>query len=119
MVALGEPVVVAELELEAAATDWAMDVLIEVHTEAELERAARLGATLIGINNRDLHTFETTLDTTRVLSKFAPADRLLVCESGLFTPEDLAEMDQQRQLDQGIDGEQQQQAQEHGPRVTP
>lgn len=79
-------------ELEAAANDWSMDVLIEVHDAAELERAARLKSPLIGINNRNLHSFETTLDTTRKLAKLVPADRIIVAESGLSTPDDLAEM---------------------------
>lgn len=79
-------------ELENAALEWEMDVLIEVHNEVELERAANLKSMMIGINNRDLNTFETTLDTTRHLSKFVPADRMIVCESGLFTQKDLADM---------------------------
>ena len=79
-------------ELEAAATDWGMDALIEVHDRAELERASRLTSTMIGINNRNLNTFETTLDTTRSLAKLVPEGRMIVCESGLSTPTDLAEM---------------------------
>ncbi len=79
-------------ELEAAATEWGMDALIEVHDRAELDRAAELKSTMIGINNRNLNTFETTLDTTRQLAKFVPEGRMIVCESGLNTPEDLAEM---------------------------
>ena len=79
-------------ELEEAATRWGMDALLEVHNEIELERAARLNSTLIGINNRDLNTFETTLDTTRHLSKLVPAERIIVSESGLSTPKDLADM---------------------------
>ncbi|KUJ81928.1 indole-3-glycerol phosphate synthase TrpC [Ruegeria profundi] len=79
-------------ELEQTAFDWGMDVLIEVHDEVELERATQLQSTLIGINNRNLKTFETTLDTTRRLSKLVPADRTIVCESGLSTPEDLADI---------------------------
>ncbi|WP_271947265.1 indole-3-glycerol phosphate synthase TrpC [Ruegeria faecimaris] len=79
-------------ELEQTAFDWGMDVLIEVHDEAELERATQLKSPLIGINNRNLKTFETTLDTTRRLSKLIPADRTIVCESGLSTPADLADI---------------------------
>jgi indole-3-glycerol phosphate synthase len=80
------------LELEDAAAHWGMDALIEVHDAAELERAALLKSRMIGINNRNLNTFETTLDTTRHLSKLVPADRIMVCESGLSTPADLADM---------------------------
>ena len=79
-------------ELEAAAIAWGMDALIEVHNAEELERATRLKSPLIGINNRNLNTFETTLDTTRVLSKQVPADRMIICESGLNTPADLSDM---------------------------
>lgn len=79
-------------ELEEAATAWGMDVLLEVHDAAELERACALKSPLMGINNRNLKTFETTLDTTRTLSKLVPADRMIVCESGLNTPEELADM---------------------------
>ena len=79
-------------ELEAAARDWGMDALIEVHDEAELERAARLSSPLIGINNRDLRTFETDIGTTRRLARLAPPDRTLVAESGLSTAADLADL---------------------------
>ena len=79
-------------ELEAAATHWGMDALIEVHDAPELERALRLSSPLIGVNNRNLKTFETTLDTTRVLSRNVDAGRLLISESGLNTPADLADM---------------------------
>ena len=79
-------------ELEDAAAHWGMDVLIEVHNETELERAAQLRSMMIGINNRNLDTFETSLDTTRHLSKLVPEDRMIVCESGLFTRNDLADI---------------------------
>ncbi|MBT9384474.1 indole-3-glycerol phosphate synthase TrpC [Pseudooceanicola sp. CBS1P-1] len=79
-------------ELEQTAKDWKMDVLIEVHNEAELERATQLESRLIGVNNRDLHTFETSLDNTRRLARMVPEDRIIVSESGLHTPQDLADM---------------------------
>lgn len=79
-------------ELEDAAVHYGMDVLVEVHDRAELDRAARLNAALMGINNRDLRTFETNLDVTRTLSKHVPADKTIVSESGLTGPEDLADL---------------------------
>jgi indole-3-glycerol phosphate synthase len=79
-------------ELEDAARHWGMDALIEVHDGAELERALRLQSPLIGINNRDLNTFETTLETTKTLAPRVPEGRMVISESGLFTPGDLAKM---------------------------
>jgi len=79
-------------ELEEAAMHWGMDVLIEVHDAAELERACALKSPLMGINNRNLKTFDVTLDTTRQLSRHVPADRTIVAESGLNTPADLADL---------------------------
>jgi len=79
-------------ELEDAATGWGMDVLVEVHDEAELERASLLSSPLLGINNRNLKTFETDLDTTRRLARLAGTDKTLVAESGLGSPADLADL---------------------------
>ena len=80
------------VELEEAASAWGMDALIEVHDEEELERAAILKSPLLGINNRNLKTFETTLDTTRVLSRLVPPGKTIVAESGLSTPDHLADL---------------------------
>ncbi|MEQ8510476.1 MAG: indole-3-glycerol phosphate synthase TrpC [Rhodospirillaceae bacterium] len=82
------------LELEACALDHEMDVLIEVHDEAELDRAFALRSPLIGVNNRNLKTLEVDISTTERLAKRLPVDRVLVAESGLKTPGDLAQLAQ-------------------------
>jgi len=80
------------LELENVAMGHGMDVLIEVHNEEELERALKLRSPLIGINNRNLKTLKTDTETTINLAQKLPSDRLLICESGLNSAEDLAHM---------------------------
>ncbi|HEX6930150.1 MAG TPA: indole-3-glycerol phosphate synthase TrpC [Gammaproteobacteria bacterium] len=97
--ALGDPMLRDLCEL---AKDLDLDVLVEVHTADELERALALPAALaplIGINNRDLVTFETSLDTTLTLAKMMPSDRLLVTESGVHAREDV-----QRLREAGVAG---------------
>src|SRR5262245_11053316 len=79
-------------DLEEAAQAFGMDVLLEVHDEQELERALRLRSRLIGINNRNLKTFETTLATSRRLAPRLPPGHIIVGESGIFLPADLADL---------------------------
>ncbi|HEY2772563.1 MAG TPA: indole-3-glycerol phosphate synthase TrpC [Candidatus Binatia bacterium] len=81
-------------ELAAAAAELDLDVLVEVHDEAELERALAAGSRLVGINNRNLHTFETSLDTTARLAALAGDDVTLVSESGFRTAAELAGMEE-------------------------
>ena len=91
-------------DLASAARDWGMDAIAEVHDEQEMERALRLDCELIGINNRNLRTFEVSLDTTLDLLARIPADRIVVTESGILQTADVALM-QQHQVHTYLVGE--------------
>ena len=103
-------------ELAATATDFGLDVLVEVHDRAELERALELETQLVGINNRDLHSFEMRLETTFDLLPHIPEDRVVVTESGIHSAADVAVM-RARQVHGFLVGEAFMRAEEPGEKL--
>lgn len=104
-------------ELHAAARELSLDVLVEVHNRGELERALPLGDPLVGINNRDLHNFETRLETTWELLPHIPDDRLVVTESGIHDTADVAAM-RERGVNAFLVGEAFMRAEDPGERLA-
>lgn len=104
-------------ELNSTAIELGMDVLIEVHNEAELERSLPLDNRLVGINNRNLHSFETSLQTTYDLLSRIPDERIVVTESGIHTPEHVALM-REHQVNAFLVGEAFMRAQEPGEKLA-
>ena len=90
ILAMTDDVLAAELMAEAVR--FGMDVLVETHDEDEMDRAGKMGATLVGVNNRDLRSFQVDLSITERLASQKPATALLVTESGIFTPVDAARL---------------------------
>jgi indole-3-glycerol phosphate synthase len=88
-----------------AAQEWKMDALVEVHDQLELDRALALDAKFIGINNRNLRTFETTLETSARLAAGVPKDTLLVSESGISSHEDVLQLDREAGIGTFLVGE--------------
>lgn len=104
------------LELAHTAREAGVDVLVEVHDRAELERALELSTPLIGINNRDLHTFDMRLETTLELLPYIPPDRVVITESGIHTREDVALM-RERDVNAFLVGESFMRAEEPGRKL--